>query len=354
MTMLPDNPSLTGTEPQSESEEFSAMEDALPDEQEIHPNEPESPPNEPEKRTNLGRGLAALFGEEDEPSRPPVTGDTSLKVPVEQIHPNPWQPRQNFDEAAIKDLADSIRENGILQPILVRRHPEQPAQYQLIAGERRWRAAQLAQLHEVPVVVRELSDLKALEIALLENVQREDLTPLEEAEGYQRLLEEFNHTQANLAQALGKSRSHITNTLRLLGLPEDVKTLLQRGALTAGHARALLSADEPQSLAREVVSRGLSVRQIEAKVQQAKVQKPARKSKGGSGKAAAAVTSHAKDADTLALEEHLTEVLGLKVAIDFRGLNEDDEHGSLTIAYQSLEQLDDVLDRLSRPANSDD
>jgi ParB family chromosome partitioning protein len=340
MTMPPEDPSVAGTEPSVESEESSAMEDALPHEQ--------------EKRTNLGRGLAALFGEESESSESPVAAEASHKVPVEQIHPNPWQPRRNFDEAAIKDLADSIRENGILQPILVRRHPEQPDQYQLIAGERRWRAAQLAQLHEVPVLVRELSDLKSLEIALLENVQREDLTPLEEAEGYQRLLEEFNHTQANLAQALGKSRSHITNTLRLLGLPEDVKTLLQRGALTAGHARALLAAEEPQNLAREVVSRGLSVRQTEARAQQAKSPKPPRKSKAGVKEPPSEGLPASKDADTLALEEHLTEVLGLKVTIDFRGLNEDDEQGSLTIDYQSLEQLDDVLDRLSRPANSDD
>ncbi len=301
--------------------------------------------SEQEKRTNLGRGLAALFGEEEGESAAPEKA-TGLKVPVGRIHPNPYQPRQNFDEAAIKDLADSIRVNGILQPLLVRRHPDNPSDYQIIAGERRWRAAQLAQLHDVPVVLRELSDLKSLEIALLENVQREDLTPLEEAEGYRRLLEEFDHTQADLASALGKSRSHITNTLRLLSLPDDVKVLLQRGALTAGHARALLGAEKPSNLAREVVTRGLSVRQTEARVQQDRTPGPSRMSDGGKPEKSAPVAQ--KDADTLALEEHLAEVLGLKVAIDFHRLTEDDEQGSLTIHYQTLEQLDDILDRLSR------
>ncbi len=307
--------------------------------------------SEQEKRTNLGRGLAALFGEEEGETAASDTGAAGLKVPVGRIHPNPYQPRQNFDEAAIKDLAESVRVNGILQPLLVRRHPDNPSDFQLIAGERRWRAAQLAQLHDVPVVVRELSDLKSLEIALLENVQREDLTPLEEAEGYRRLLEEFDHTQADLASALGKSRSHITNTLRLLSLPDDVKVLLQRGALTAGHARALLSAEKPESLAREVVTRGLSVRQTEARVQQGRTSAPSRKSEGGKREKRAPVAQ--KDADTLALEEHLAEVLGLKVVIDFHGLTEDDEQGSLTIHYQSLEQLDEILDRLSRPLQPD-
>ncbi|MEI6986634.1 MAG: ParB/RepB/Spo0J family partition protein, partial [Rhodospirillaceae bacterium] len=215
------------------------------------------------KRPSLGRGLSALFGEvNDEYSSGDRVRQTK-QLPVEFIHPGRFQPRRKFDEEAIAELAQSVREKGILQPLLVRRSPDKANHYEIIAGERRWRAAQAAGLHEVPVVLRDLSDREALEISIIENVQRQDLTALEEAEGYRRLLDEFKHTQEDLARALGKSRSHVANTLRLMALPEPIKLMLHDGQLTAGHARALLTATNPLSLAEEVVAKGLNVRQTE-------------------------------------------------------------------------------------------
>jgi ParB family transcriptional regulator, chromosome partitioning protein len=279
------------------------------------------------KRRNLGRGLSALFGEESDDLAAADRQRVGKSVPIGFLRVGKFQPRHRFDDDALRALADSIREKGVLQPLLVRRHPDGAHSYEIIAGERRWRAAQLAQLHEVPVIVKELDDRAALEIALVENIQRADLTVLEEAEGYRRLMAEFGHTQEALAAAVGKSRSHVANMMRLLALPEPVKQLLDSGALSAGHARALLNAADPAGMAREIVRRGLNVRQAELLAKGAKTARH---------KAPAV-----KDADTAALERDLTNLLGLKVAISFAGRG-----GALTIHYRTLEQLDDVIRRL--------
>jgi ParB family chromosome partitioning protein len=289
-----------------------------------------------EKRKSLGRGLAALLGEEAEPSLAAAPPRGIRTLPIEHLHPSRVQPRRRMDDAPIQDLAQSIAAKGILQPILARKVEGVPDSYEIIAGERRWRAAQLAGLHQVPVVVKELTDGEALEVALIENLQRQDLTPLEEAEGYKRLMEEFAHTQEQLAGTVGKSRSHVANMMRLLSLPEAVKDMLQSGELTAGHARALLTAPDPVQLAREIARRGLSVREAE-RLAAAHARKPS------------ARRAAAKDADTRALERDLAARLGLKVEIRHRG----SQGGALTIHYTLLEQLDDVIERLSRggPAN---
>ncbi len=279
------------------------------------------------KRRNLGRGLSALFGEESDDIAAADRQRVGKSVPIGFLRAGRFQPRHRFDDDALRALADSIREKGVLQPLLVRRHPDAANSYEIIAGERRWRAAQLAQLHEVPVIIKELDDRAALEIALVENIQRADLTVLEEAEGYRRLMAEFGHTQEALATAVGKSRSHVANMMRLLGLPEPVKQLLDSGELSAGHARALLNAVDPAGMAREIVRRGLNVRQAELLAK--------------SGKTARHRTAPAKDADTAALERDLTNLLGLKVAISFA-----ERGGALTIHYRTLEQLDDVIRRL--------
>jgi ParB family chromosome partitioning protein len=283
------------------------------------------------KRRGLGRGLSALLGEEISAA---PEGEASLnatmEVPVELLYPGRLQPRRRVSDAALEDLSRSIAEKGILQPILVRRHPNDPNSYEIIAGERRWRAAQMVPVHTVPVMVRDLSDREALEIALIENLQRQDLSPLEEAEGYRRLLDEFAHSQENLAQSVGKSRSHVANTMRLLGLPEPVKNMLDQGQLSAGHARALIGARDPLALAEMVVKRGLNVRQTE---QLAKLD----------GSHAAAPRAAAKDTDTLALERDLGNLLGLAVEIKLRR-----NGGALVLNYSSLEQLDDILHRLSQ------
>lgn len=286
------------------------------------------------KKRGLGRGLASLLGEEEDAtqaqsSQGQVRADR--QVPIEKLHPSRVQPRQHFDAAALDSLAESIRQQGVIQPILVRNHDEKPGQYEIVAGERRWRAAQKAQLHEVPVVLRALSDSEALEVAIVENVQRQDLDPVEEGEGYQRLLSDFGHTQEDVARLIGKSRSHVANTLRLLALPAEVKAMISDGRLSAGHARTLLSSDDPAGLAREIVAKGLNVRQAEAL---AKSGKPRR---GGT-----AAAGGAKDPDTQRLEQSLSEGLGLKVSIDGKG-----ESGKLTIQYRSLEQLDSLLEKLN-------
>ena len=286
------------------------------------------------KRRGLGRGLSALFGEEDgTPETDGAGSDGIRQIPVGSLTPGPYQPRQHFDDDALEGLAASIREKGVLEPVLVRPVPGQENSYQIIAGERRWRAAQRAQLHEVPVIVRGFSDLDALEIALVENLHREDLSALEEAEAYHRLTEEFGHTQERLAQAVSKSRSHVANTLRLLNLPESVKHRIRAGELTAGHARALLTADDPEALADEVVAKGLNVRQTE---------RLAQRGKPGSGKPRGRPPKKAKDPNTAALERDLAAMLGLSVSIEERG-----EGGTLSIQYETLEQLDDLLQRLS-------
>lgn len=312
------------------------------------------------RRTNLGRGLGALFGDSDEDYGPVAerTQRSSRSVPIARLAPNPYQPRRNFSEDELDSLALSIREQGILQPILVRPDPADPDRFQIIAGERRWRAAQRAQLHDVPVVVRELSDTDALHIAIIENVQRQDLSALEEAEGYRRLIEEFSHTQDDLAKAIGKSRSHIANTLRLLELPEGVRDLLLAGKLSAGHGRALLACDDPAAAARTVVDRGLNVRQTEALARrgaapQRRPRKTGASASTDSGGAAAptpppAAAEGPKDPDTIALEQEMSNILGLRVTIDS---DPSDGHaGRITVHYQSFEQLDDILHRLSHGA----
>jgi len=293
--------------------------------------------SEPSQRSNLGRGLSALFGEESADYASLDKVRATKEVPIEQLHPNAKQPRQDFDETALKELADSIRENGLLQPILVRRHPDRPAEYEIVAGERRWRASQIAKLHELPVVIRELDDNQALEVALVENLQRQDLSPLEEAEAYQRLIDDFGNKQEDIGRAVGKSRSHVANSLRLLGLPEGVKTYLKNGQLSAGHARALLSSADPETVARRVVKRQLNVRQTERLVQDEKPEAAAKR------KAARPAPAEMKDADTIALERDLSALLGMRVNIEIQG-----KGGALTIHYQTLEQLDDLLRRLNQ------
>lgn len=290
--------------------------------------------NEPasRKRKNLGRGLSALLGER-QPE--PATGSDAdgLKIlPVGDLGPCPLQPRRRFADDQIKELAQSLREKGVLQPLVVRPTPDRPGRYEIICGERRWRAAQLARLHEVPAVVRTFSDQEALEIALVENLQREDLTPLEEAEAYQRLKDEFGHTQEALADGIGKSRSHVANMLRLLGLPDAVKAMLGDGRLSAGHARALLGAEDPAELAKTVVAKGLSVRETEALVGQ-------RKTAGKTQKK----IRETKDADTIAVERDLTQELGLKVEIIRKK-----QGGRLSVDFSSMDQLDVLIRRLSR------
>jgi ParB family chromosome partitioning protein len=284
-------------------------------------------------RTRLGRGLSALLGDEASDYAALDQVRESKTVPIEYLRPNRYQPRRTFDDAELDSLAESIRAQGILQPILVRRDGDHPNSYEIVAGERRWRAAQRAFLHEVPVIIKELSDAKALEVALVENVQRQDLNALEEAEGYRRLMDEFNHTQEDLALVVGKSRSHVANTMRLLGLPEEVKALVAAHELSAGHARALLNAVDPIKLAKLVAEKQLNVRQTEKLAQQSREPKAPPAALAG------------KDADTLALERDLSQMLGLKVTIEFRGGG-----GAVTIKYKTLEQLDDVVQRLSHPS----
>ncbi len=284
------------------------------------------------KRKSLGRGLSALLGE-DKGIAAPDTDRISRLVPIEFLHPGRYQPRHFMREDQIEELSRSIREKGILQPLLVRRHPDEANAFEIIAGERRWRAAQVAQLHEVPVIIKELSDRETLEIALVENLQRQDLSALEEADGYQRLMEEFSHTQEALAKAVGKSRSHVANMMRLLALPQAVKDFLNQGRLSAGHARALLNAGDPAALAKKVVSAGLNVRQTE-KLAAEKGSKKSRVRK-----------ISGKDADTLALEKDMTNLLGLEVEINHKGGG-----GVLCIRYGTLDQLDGILHRLSHGA----
>jgi ParB family chromosome partitioning protein len=272
----------------------------------------------------LGRGLAALMGEAG--PRPDPAGQNTRHVPIASLDPNPFQPRVAIDPAALAELTQSIKERGVLQPLLLRPHPGDGQKFQIIAGERRWRAAQAAGLHEVPALVLPLSDRDALAAALVENLQRQDLNSIEEAEGYRRLLDEFGLTQELLAEAVGKSRSHVGNTLRLLRLPPTVQAALRSGQLSAGHARALLTLPDPEQAARAVIERGLNVRQTEALAQH----RPA-EPKG-------------HDPATEALARELSEHLGLRVEIAFDG-----KRGSVRIHYRDLDQLDGILALLRRP-----
>lgn len=292
--------------------------------------------SERKDRRGLGRGLSALMADvapnpdsaDTDPQRSP-----DISVPVEALTPNPEQPRRSFSEEALEELADSIRARGIIQPLIVRPAADQAHSYQIVAGERRWRAAQLAQLHEVPVIVRDFSDSEVLEIAIIENIQRADLNPVEEALGYRQLLDRFGHTQEKLAEALGKSRSHIANLMRLLQLPDEVQQYLRDGKLSAGHARALITSADPVGLARQVIARGLSVRQAESLARKPDASKPRRSS-----------TAREKDADTRVLEQDLSATLGMSVVIDHSPQSGD---GRMTIRYTSLEQLDQLCQVLS-------
>lgn len=284
------------------------------------------------KSNKLGRGLSALLGEDDDEQVQLDRLRQSRALPVDQLTPGPFQPRRLFDTEELRELAESVREQGVIQPILVRRAPDGET-YQIIAGERRWRAAQMAQLHEVPVLIREFDDQTAMEIALVENVQRRDLSPLEEAEGYRRLIDEYAHSQEDIARAVGKSRSHVANMLRLLNLPGEVRALVDDGQLTAGHARALLMAEDPAALAREVVTRKLNVRETERLVQREK-----------SASTGAPAAGRQKDADTRILEQDLSERTGLVVAISH---NANSGAGSVTLRYRDLDQLDLIVERLS-------
>lgn len=288
------------------------------------------------ERRGLGRGLSALMADvnpmESFGNSRPRADD---HVPIEQIAPNPDQPRRRFGEDDLADLANSIREKGVIQPLIVRRMPDAAVPYQIVAGERRWRAAQLAGIHALPAVIRSLDDTEVLELAIIENIQRSDLNAVEEALGYRQLMDRFGHTQERLAEALGKSRSHIANLLRLLTLPEPVLELLRTGKLTAGHARALVPAPNAEALARQVVDRDLSVRQTEALAKVAA--QPAQ--------SAAVAGAPSKDADTRALEEDLSTSLRLKVTIEHRPGR---SAGEMRIRYGSLEELDTLCQILSR------
>lgn len=296
---------------------------------------------EPSGRRGLGRGLSALLDEAEAPvSIEPGASTPSggaLMTPIELLRRNPDQPRKTFDEADLGDLEESIRVKGIIQPILVRPAPGAPGEYQIVAGERRWRAAQRIGLHHVPVLVRELDDLEVLELAIIENVQRADLNPIEEAGGYKTLMERFGRTQEAVAKVVGKSRSHVANALRLLALPEPVREHLAAGRLSAGHARAIATAPDAVALAETIVARGLSVRDAEAMGRKAVERSEVAPTPSGSRK-----PGRGKDADTRALEQDLEEALGLSVEIDDRS-----GKGEIRIRYASLEQLDDLCRRLS-------
>ena len=295
-----------------------------------------------EGRRGLGRGLSALLGEVDSaPAQAP--GDTaagSRDAPIELVRRNPDQPRRTFREEDLVELSDSIREKGVLQPILVRPAPGAQGEYQIVAGERRWRAAQRAGLKTIPIMVRELDDLAVLEIGIIENVQRADLNAIEEALSYKVLIDKFGQTQDMIAQTVGKSRSHVANTLRLLSLPDSVQHYVTSGEMTAGHARAIANVPDPAALAREVIDKGLSVRDAEALARRAPTADGEARAKSSGGR-----PPKSKDTDTQSLEADLSSLLGLDVEIDDRG-----GAGALTIRYATLEQLDDLCNRLTRGA----
>jgi ParB family transcriptional regulator, chromosome partitioning protein len=297
--------------------------------------------NEKRERRGLGRGLSALMADvapalDESNSERPRSG--VINVPIDKVRPNPMQPRKTFAAEALEELAESIRAKGILQPLIVR--PDGRDGYEIVAGERRWRAAQIAQLHDLPVLPRDLDDSEVMEVAIIENIQRSDLNALEEAEGFRQLMDRFGHTQDKIATALGKSRSHIANLLRLLSLPPEVQGYLRDGRLSAGHARALVTSEDPSALARRVVSQGLSVRETEALVREAGSQGATRQ-RGAKGKASSAE----KDADTRALEQDLSANLRMSVVIDHRP---SEGGGQVIIRYKNLDDLDQLCQILSQ------
>jgi ParB family chromosome partitioning protein len=293
-----------------------------------------------ESPSRLGRGLAALIGDDaafalGDEQAPSPRG--VREVPIEFLRANPFQPRHTFREEELADLSNSIREQGILQPIVVRPVKGEADAFEIVAGERRWRAAQKAQLHQVPILVKDLTDAQSLEIAIIENVQRADLNAVEEAAGYDRLMQQFDYTQEKVSKFIGKSRSHVANTMRLLTLPASVRSLIEDGLLTAGHARPLIGHENAEKLAREIVAKKMSVREAEALV---------KKPGGGStskSKTGASAAKAAKDADTEALERNISEQLGLKVEVNHAG----EEGGEVRVTYKSLEQLDEICRRLA-------
>ncbi|MDA9208356.1 ParB/RepB/Spo0J family partition protein [Octadecabacter sp.] len=291
----------------------------------------------PKKTTRgLGRGLSALMSDVT-PAENITTAEADgadRSIPIEKIYPNPDQPRRTFDDQAMADLTASIAEKGVIQPLIVRRKQSPNGEFEIVAGERRWRASQRAKLHDVPVIIRDFSDLEVLEVAIIENIQRSDLNAIDEAAGYKQLMEKFGRTQDEMGKALGKSRSHIANAVRLLTLPPHVQTLLEQRKLSAGHARALVSHPNAEALALEIVKKGLSVREAEklAKAEKSHTQK-ARKPK-----------ALAKDADTVQVENELSAQLGMKVSVNHAAGR---ENGQLVLNYRDLEQLDDLLRLLS-------
>lgn len=290
-----------------------------------------------ERKRGLGRGLSALMADVAETETVAASGPLGAEqmVPIERISPNPDQPRKRFAAEELNDLAASIKEKGVIQPLIVRARGGDS--YEIVAGERRWRAAQQAQLHELPIIIRSFTDVEVLEVAIIENIQRADLNAIEEAAGYRQLMDKFGHTQEKMAEALGKSRSHIANLLRLLNLPDAVVDMVRAGDLSAGHARALVPAEDPLTLARLVVKGGLSVRATEALVKREGVDE-ARSSKPSKE------PSKEKDADTKALEGDLTAATGMKVSIDH---DADRENGKIVVHYKSLEDLDSLCRLLS-------
>ncbi len=281
-------------------------------------------------RRALGRGLAALIGDVGNDAAALERARSQRRVPIEFLRPNPRNPRKSFADTDLEELTASVREKGIVQPILVRRVPGTADSFEIIAGERRWRAAQQAKLHEVPVLIHDVSDKEALELAIVENVQRADLNPLEEATGYQQLIAEFGYTQVALADVIGKSRPHVANTLRLLKLPESVLGFIREGKLSAGHARTLINADDPVGAARQIVESGMSVRDAEAITA-----RPGKAKRATKGRAT-------KDADTLALEKALSDSLGMVVII----AHKPSGSGEVRVRYLNLEQLDAISRRL--------
>ena len=288
----------------------------------------------------LGRGLSALLGEAAAEAASAAASRVAKLVPVASIRPGTFQPRRRFSDDEMDELAASVKVHGVLQPIVVRRDPKNPQGYELIAGERRWRAAQKAQLHEIAAVVREVDDREALEVALVENLQRTDLTAIEEARAYRRLMDDFGHTQEKIADALGKSRPYVANAVRLLELPERVQGMIEAGALTAGHGRLLVGVHNAAELAAQWAEDGISVREAEKVMRDLTPRKPKAKKRGASGKG-----NVLRDANTIALERRLSAALGLKVAILHK---KDAQAGILQIYYQTLDQLDEVIEKLNR------
>ena len=283
----------------------------------------------------LGRGLSSLMSDVAAPNDSKPAGNAiDRAIPVDQIYPNPDQPRRTFDDQAMDDLTASIAEKGIIQPLIVRERPSANGKYEIVAGERRWRAAQRAQLHEVPVIVRAFSDLEVLEVAIIENIQRSDLNAVDEAAGYKQLMEKFGRTQEEMGTALGKSRSYIANSVRLLTLPDTVLSYLANGRLSAGHARTLVGHPDAEKLAAQIVKKGLSVRNAEKLVKSTKFSAPKKKT----------IRASTKDADTIQIESDLSAQLGMKVNIDHAA---GKENGQVVLHYRDLEQLDDVLRLLS-------